>query len=59
MLEVGKTYETKAGTSETCIAVSDKFAFMQSHPNGSPYAWTHDGKSYSLGARYDIKPKTR
>ena len=54
MFEVGKTYETKAGTQETCIAVTDKFAFMQSNPDGTPYTWTHDGKSYSLGPKYDI-----
>jgi hypothetical protein len=54
MFEVGKTYETKKGTQETCIAVTDTFAFMQSCQTGTPYTWTHDGKSYSLGSSYDI-----
>jgi hypothetical protein len=59
MFEVGKTYETKLNGEYTCIAVSEKFAFLQAYETSEPYAWTHDGKSMSLSSEWDIKLKPR
>lgn len=54
MFEVGKTYETKLHGAFECIAVAETHAWLKTGTHGTAYVWTQEGKSYSLGPKYDI-----
>jgi hypothetical protein len=55
MIKVGKTYATRNRDPFTCMAVDDKFAYMQGYEGTTAYVWlVESGHSVSLGYDYDL-----
>jgi hypothetical protein len=57
MIEVGKRYKTLEGDF-TCIAIDDKFAYMQYTKGNTAYVWRLDGTAYTLPSQYNLLKQT-
>ena len=54
---VGNRYMSKQGEMWTCVAVDEKYVYLQSRPGSPAYVWRLDGTCvslYSAGAGYDL-----